>query len=142
MSNLNNIVRDIFSKKLSVAKEKIHNALASKVNDKLNEMKPEVAANLVQTEESVEMETEIDSDSDEESELSEVAPLKKRIDPTARRERAKSYRINKVKIKQKQKKYRKSAAGKRYQVRKKKMDKFGKTASGNRKSVIVNKRLR
>lgn len=127
MSKLDGIVKDIFSKSLSAAKSKINNTLSIKLNDVLDSMKKDVASNLFKTEES------------DEGDLSEVAPLKKRIDPKERRERAKDYRKNKIKVRQKQKKYRNSSKGRKTKMMQRKMDKLNKTSTGKRKSTITNK---
>jgi len=135
MSNLEGFIKDLVSKKLSDAQQKINDTLQAKALEKIDSMRPEVGKNLLRVEE------ELEYDGEEEDVEEGLAPVKKRIDPAKRREAAKYYRTNKVKIKQQQKKYRKSAQGRRTAVKAKRFEKVGKTSTGKRKSQILNKRL-
>lgn len=78
-------------------------------------------------------------DEDDDGELDEALPPKrKRKDFAQRRKSRQYYRKNKIRIKRTKKKYERSPAGKRYKRKSKKMSKFGKTATGKRKSVYIN----
>ena len=62
--------------------------------------------------------------------LGEIAPKLKRTKPSDRIANKRYYRQNKSKIKRQQKKYRKTAAGKKQQRKAEKMAKRGKTSTG------------
>lgn len=145
MSSLDGIVKDVVAKRLTVAKQKIFDTLQAKAMDRVQAMKPDVASKILTVEEEVEKEEESSEEEDEESSEEEVEeglkPVRKRINPQDRRDAAKYYRKNKTKIKHQQKKYRKSALGKRTAAKQERLSKVGKTSTGKRISTITNKRI-
>lgn len=137
MNDLKNVVKDIFTKNLSTAKESIFSMLQAKAVEKIDSIKPHVGNNLLKCEE--EVSSDDDDEDEDESDITELQTIKKRIDPAARRDSAKYYKKNRIKIKQGQKKYKKSALGKRTVQKSTRMKKVGKTSTGKRISTIINK---
>lgn len=63
-----------------------------------------------------------------------LAPKRRRIKPSEKRERRKYYRQHRAQIKRKVRKYKKSAKGRRMKKLAKRMAKRGKTATGKRRT--------
>ena len=69
--------------------------------------------------------------------LNEFVARKVKITPSERRKRSIAYRKKRALIKQKARKYRKTAKFKKYQRKAKKMAKRGKTATGKRRVTYI-----